>query len=589
VYDKASNLASVADDFSSLAWTYDARDRAITESNVGTSGAADVQLTLTYDDFGNLLSVTDTINGSAGAATSYLYDSLNRMERITQTAAGTSAVADKRIDLGYTAIGQFASIIRYSDLAANSLVAGSTYQYDSLNRLERLAHDNTTSTVAFYDYVYDGDDRIISISDVDSVTSYTYDDRDQLTGADHTEPGNPDETYRYDANGNRVESHLHNDGYVTGPANRLLSDGSFDYEYDGEGNRIRQTNIASGNYREFEYDHRNRLLAVVDFSSDDAEQQRVEFVYDAVNRRIATTTDDAITHFVYFGDDVLLDFVDTDGVGGNAPQLSQRYLHGPIIDQVLAQEAADGDVSWLLTDHLGTTRDLVDETGQVVNHIQYDSYGNVISQTNPSVETRYLFTGREIETSLDLYYYRSRFYDSNEGVFLSEDTLRFIDGPNLSRYVLNDPVSNIDPLGTDASNGAGNAVQNTVQQAGDILGAGEAAPSIGRIDSIDGDKICFIQRAGSTKRVRAKVGDKIYVGDTLTAGDGSLLSARLSLGGRVNLDSGSTAKFTGERNAEITTPFANTFESYKQHVRDRVGGKPKALTIQTAGGTTIKG
>jgi hypothetical protein len=46
---------------------------------------------------------------------------------------------------------------------------------------------------------------------------------------------------RYDANGNRT-----NPGYVTGANNRLLSDGKFNYEYDGEGNVISQTDILTG-------------------------------------------------------------------------------------------------------------------------------------------------------------------------------------------------------------------------------------------------------------------------------------------------------------------------------------------------------
>jgi RHS repeat-associated protein len=447
-YDKASNLTALADLFSSLSWAYDSRDRAITESNAGTPGAPVVQLAYAYDAASNVLSVNDTINGTAGAATSYLYDALNRMRRITQTDNGGLSVADKRVDIAYNGIGQFTSINRYADLAGSQLVMGTTYQFDSLNRLTRLAHDNSTSTVAFYDYIYDADSRISSITNVDGITNYTYDDRDQLIGADHADASNPDETYQYDANGNRLQSHLHNGGYVTGTANRLLSDGTFNYLYDAEGNRIRQTNVATGEYREFEYDHRNRLVAVVDFSAANVEQQRVEFVYDAIGRRISKAVDGVITQFVYDGHGVILDFVDQDGVGGNAPVFSQRYLHGPAIDQVFAQESDVGDVSWLLADHLGTTRDIVDSTGQLENHIKYDSFGNVISQSGPSTSTRYLFTGRELDSELGLIYFRSRFFDPFTGRFVSEDGIRFFAGDsNLYRYVGNEAIDLRDPSG----------------------------------------------------------------------------------------------------------------------------------------------
>jgi YD repeat-containing protein len=34
--------------------------------------------------------------------------------------------------------------------------------------------------------------------------------------------------------------------YLTGENNQLLSDGTYNYEYDNEGNRIRRTEIATG-------------------------------------------------------------------------------------------------------------------------------------------------------------------------------------------------------------------------------------------------------------------------------------------------------------------------------------------------------
>ena len=104
---------------------------------------------------------------------------------------------------------------------------------------------------------------------------------------------------------------------------------------------------------------------------------------------------------------------------------TQRYLHGPMVDQVLVQEDSTGNILWLLTDHLGTTRDLVDNTGTVLNHITYDSYGNMLNQTNTAFDTRYLFTGREFDGETELYYYRARYYNSELGRFISQDPIGF--------------------------------------------------------------------------------------------------------------------------------------------------------------------
>jgi len=93
-------------------------------------------------------------------------------------------------------------------------------------------------------------------------------------------------------------------------------------------------------------------------------------------------------------------------------------------------------------------KDLVDNTGEVVNHLIYDSYGNVVSESNAAVDTRYLFTGREWDEEIELYYYRARYYDPEIGRFILEDPIGFEAGDtNLYRYVENSPLDTVDPLG----------------------------------------------------------------------------------------------------------------------------------------------
>ncbi len=45
--------------------------------------------------------------------------------------------------------------------------------------------------------------------------------------------------------------------------------------------------------------------------------------------------------------------------------MSQRYLYGNAVDEILAVEDAAGDVLWGLADHEGTIRDLVDSSSVV--------------------------------------------------------------------------------------------------------------------------------------------------------------------------------------------------------------------------------
>jgi RHS repeat-associated protein len=448
-YDKESNLVSIIDKYSSLTFTYDNRDRVKSVDNNGTPNAPRVVLAYTYDGVGNILSVTDTINGSVGGTNNYTYDALNRLVKLSQTGNGVSA---KRVDFAYNAIGQYTSVSRYGNLAGTSLVDRSTYAYDSLNRLTNLTHNNGSANIAFYNYTYDVASRITRITDIDGVTDYTYDDRNQLTGADSNNANRPDESYTYDANGNRT-----NTGYQTATGNRLTSDGTYTYEYDNEGNLVQQIEIATGKVRSFQWDYHNRLVGVVDKNASGTATQQVEFTYDAFDRRISkevdTTPLDAndgvVTHFVYNGDDVHLEFVDSDGATGvNPPVIGQRYLHGSGIDEILAQESGSGQVLWTLTDRLGTVRDLVDSSGDLVNHFVYDSFGRLVSETDPNVDTRYGYTGREFDSEIGLQYNRARYYDPDTGRFIGEDPIGLAgENTNFYGYVNNNPISFIDPLG----------------------------------------------------------------------------------------------------------------------------------------------
>jgi len=58
----------------------------------------------------------------------------------------------------------------------------------------------------------------------DGTSTYGYDTTSQLTSATHTYQSN--ETYSYDANGNRTMT-----GYQTGTDNRLTNDGTYTYTY----------------------------------------------------------------------------------------------------------------------------------------------------------------------------------------------------------------------------------------------------------------------------------------------------------------------------------------------------------------------
>ncbi|MFO1065365.1 MAG: LamG-like jellyroll fold domain-containing protein [Pirellulales bacterium] len=453
-YDAVGNQISAGDVSSTNVMSYNVLDWLDKSEISGPNGLPSTKVTYGYDLNGNLRSYSDTINGVVGPSTITNYDSLNRASRIMQFGGGTS---NKRVDFAYDATGNLRTLTRTSDLTGQSPVAKTTYSYDIDNRLTSIKQtDPNSQTIDQLIYAYDAASRIVQITDRDGLSNYQYDSRNELTSATHADAAVGNEGYSYDATGNRLSSTKNGSAYRTSAGNRLTTDGVFNFTYDAEGNLTRRTEIATGKWREFQYDHRNRMVKFIDRDASGAATQFGTTTYDVFDRRIAamvdTTPGDAndgsVTYFVYSGIDIIADVIDADGSGTGSATVATRYLHGPAIDEVLAQESA-GSVEWMLTDHLGTVRDLINNQGQVVNHFKYDSYGNLVFSSDPTGhKTRYHYTGRELDAATGMQYNRARYYDSSTGRFISQDPKGLAAGdPNLYAYVSNSPIEDRDPSG----------------------------------------------------------------------------------------------------------------------------------------------
>jgi RHS repeat-associated protein len=430
-YDAVGHLLTTTNPDSKYAYTYDAVDRITSIDNSGTVGVPAVKFNYSYDAAGNLLTVTDSINGTNAGITGYTYDRLNRVTQLNQSGTGVQA---KRADMGYNALNQLINLSRYSN---NNSVFESDYVYDNNQRLIKLSHNKGSNVIANYDYSYDAADKLAqTVSSTDGTSSYSYDATNQLTGTDNSTQ--TDEAYSYDANGNRTNS-----GYQTGTNNQLLSDGVYNYQYDDEGNRTKRTEIATGKVTEYNWDYRNRLTQVVFKDVAGVVSKTIEYTYDGNNQRIGKKIDGVTTErYVIDRNQIALVF---DGAGNQ----THRYLYGTQIDQVLADETSTGMV-WALGDNQGTVRDLIDDGGNLVEHLSYDSFGKL---SNASITGfRYGYTGREQDSETGLDYYRARYYDAGVGRFISEDPLGFAAGdPNIYRYVGNSPTNFVDPSGLQSA------------------------------------------------------------------------------------------------------------------------------------------
>jgi YD repeat-containing protein len=181
-------------------------------SNQGTPNVPTTIMSYSYDNVGNVLSMTDTINGSLGIANTREYDALNRLT--------VNAHGNMRVDYAYNAISQVTSKKRYADITGTNLVAETNNTYDNCDRLTNITHSKGANIISSYAQTYDAGSKITGVTGTDGSSTYTYDNTNQLTGADYDFQA--DESYTYDSNGNRT-----NNGYVTGVNNQLLEDNKY--------------------------------------------------------------------------------------------------------------------------------------------------------------------------------------------------------------------------------------------------------------------------------------------------------------------------------------------------------------------------
>ncbi|WP_370583482.1 RHS repeat-associated core domain-containing protein [Pedobacter sp. ASV12] len=102
-----------------------------------------------------------------------------------------------------------------------------------------------------------------------------------------------------------------------------------------------------------------------------------------------------------------------------------------------------------LTDHLGNVRYVFDIYGGAMRRLQEDNYypfGLRKSAGSPvSLDNKYLYNGKELQTELEQYDYGARFYDPVVGRFIVIDPVaEHFPWMTSYQYASNDPVRNID-------------------------------------------------------------------------------------------------------------------------------------------------
>jgi RHS repeat-associated protein len=310
------------------------------------------------------------------------------------------------------------------------------YTYDPASQVTNILHQLTATSTQINkaDYLYNGVGNRTSLTDKRGSQAFGYDSLDRLTSASHPLLGTS-QAFAYDAVGNRTTG-----GGLVNAGNQLTADATHSYQYDDNGNLIRKTLLATGNYTQYTYDAENRLIKVEDFVAGNSTAAFTStYRYDGLGRRIEKIANGQTRRYIYDGEDILLEY---DGTN----TLQARYTHGPGIDEPIAVTKGSSTFFYH-QDGLGSVTDLTDSAGATAKSYAYDAYGTILESPG-TLEQPYTYTGRELDSESGLYYYRARYYDAAIGRFLQQDPLGFANGdPNLYAYVEDNPLNFTDPDG----------------------------------------------------------------------------------------------------------------------------------------------
>jgi len=202
---------------------------------------------------------------------------------------------------------------------------------------------------------------------------------------------------------------------------------------DANGNQTTRT-IGNDVYT-LSYDAENRLVSVSGPSLN------ATFTYDGDGARVMSEINNVTTRFVgnYYQ---VTDSAVTKYYYAGASRIAMRK---------------DGTLSYLLSDHLGSTSITTDSSGNKVSEMRYTAWGEVRYESG-TTPTEYTYTGQYSYTvDFGLMYYNARWYDPALGRFAQADTL--IPGAGDSQawdryaYANNNPVRYVDPSGHAACGG----------------------------------------------------------------------------------------------------------------------------------------
>ncbi|MEE4273253.1 MAG: RHS repeat-associated core domain-containing protein [Thermoanaerobaculales bacterium] len=482
-YDSAGRLTNInySDSSSDVDLTYDQASRRTSVMNDNASTV------FTYDNAGRLSTVTQSIVGGPQCQeTSYLYDSLDRLDTMTYPSSRvvrygwnddnwlTSVTGADGYDVEYL------TDVTHHDTGAIDLVTfGNTvttdHGIDARNRLSTMLTTAPGGQLLNATLGYDDASNITTWNDnlaANEDRAFGYDSLDRLTSASAPNLWGS-LSFVYDALGNRRRKTHH--GLTTkycydSSTNRLtgLSDAEQStYAYDNVGRLIQDQRtldeaifidgFESGDTSAWNgFALKNVPMVTIDWDYTFNEADQLvqvsrdssvvgTYVYDGDNLRVSNTLGETTTYYLRNADgNTLAEY------NQNLDLIAEYvYANGRQVAKVVPDGVGGNRFRFFHADHLGSSLSITDGVGAIVWTGTYYPFGEPFSSRGEA--DRYRFTQHELDAQSGFLYAKARFYHPGIGRFLSTDP---VDGNvnasqswNRYAYALNNPVMYTDPTG----------------------------------------------------------------------------------------------------------------------------------------------
>jgi len=443
---------------------------------VSVTYPSNAQVTTSYS-LGRLASVTDP-----AGTTNFSYDSAGRLNQITRGAEYITTEYDGSLPTSVTFGGIVNKVVTtvYNNDFLPTLVdyqdAAVQYTYDDDGLLTQagaftIARDAQTGlptsvfddaatmtpayngygevtsaqmhvndiNVAAWNLTYDNAGRIISKTETvggNTFTyAYTYDAMSRLDTV--IRDGVLVEDYDYDAQGRRVSEFNSLRGIsgrtaVYNDDDRLVASGDYAYTFDADGFLTSKTDTVTQETTTYAYARTGQLNNV-----QLPDGTLIEYLHNAAGQRVAKKVNGVITEkYLWAGITGLLAVYD------GSDNLLIRFEGQKMVK--------NGQTYYLVGGQVGSIRAVVDTVGNIVKEITYDSFGNILDDTNPAFTVPLGFAGGLHDRDTGLVRFGFRDYDPDTGTWTAKDPILFGSGDvYLYEYCSSDPINQSDPTGLE--------------------------------------------------------------------------------------------------------------------------------------------